>query len=552
MFKNKKINSICFLNPTSKDYNEFCFEPWMKAKAARYQPLGPLSIAGHLLSKNEALNISIFDADVELTIYLRANPSEIKNMSKIHDELLKEFLLKNKPDVIGVSCLFHFFKNRAHNMASLSKEVFPDRPVVFGGGYPSGSPEIALKDKNIDFIVEGEGENRFEKLLKYLQGEISVTDLDGIYSNHHKPNYFPANRDCVDIKNLPLYPLRLIKYKEYVGYPKERSESYIYSDKVNISIYASRGCPNRCTYCSSGASNFYGKYRPLPVEKIVEDILKYKEMGVDEFCFLDENPTGSPKYFKYLIAELQKHEIDYNFVNLELDRIDDEILKLYLSNYSDKTFSMGIESGSDYVLKEILNRRLSKEKIMEKMNIVRSCTGDETFIRGSFMIGVPGETKEMIDETIEFALALPIDWAVFSCFMPFPGTPLYDTAVEKGYFDISEIDYTDMKPENSIINMPHLKAAEISFLRNYANYKVNFIDNKEIQSNPKKMLNAFSYVETVVSEHCFAFWGMAQCYKVLGEMDLYRQYLEKAISLSKETYWASYMEPLFGDKVFPV
>ena len=224
--------------------------------------------------------------------------------------------------------------------------------------------------------------------------------------------------------------------------------------------------------------------------------------------------------------------------------IDEGILREYFKRRKKAFFSVGIESGNDRVLKEIANRRTSRKIIRNKLGIIKSILEEDGFVNGSFIIGFPDETKDEIYETIEFAQESDIDWAAFFCYMPLPGTPLFETCVKKGYICPDRTDFSMIKPGNSILNMPHLSAKEITHLWNYANYRVNFVHNKMIQNNPKKAIKAFDYVLTVVPEHCFAFYGLYKCYKELGNSFMVDKYLSKFKSCSKEMFWRGYVEEL--------
>jgi len=544
--KNNKATTISLIAPTLFKINKFRFEPWMENKAARYYPLGLLSIATYLYHKNNDVDISIFDVNVELPLLFRSRPYHENNVLQVHDEMVKRFLLKKRPEIIGISGLFHKTKNQVHRIAGLAKKVLPESVVVLGGCYPSTSPQVAIKDNNVDFIVVGEGETRFEKLLHFLQGKISENDLEGIHSSKPEIHWYPSLKSYISLKVLPPYKLSLIKIDEYLTYSSFLSDSYLKSNRVCLQLYASRGCPNKCTYCTSGTANYIGPYRPLNSDILIEHIKIYKGLGVQELLFWDDNPCGSPIQIKKLMRALNNDGIPYTFANMELDAIDDEILQLYFENRESKTFQVGIESGSDEVLINILRRKLTKSEIMKKMVSIRSFVGKEAFLRATFMIGIPGETKEQIHETVNFALTLPIDWAVFSCFMPIPGTSLYETAIAKGYLKIDEVNLNYDEP---IMDMPHLAVKEILYLRKYANYRVNFVENKQIMANPEKTIEAFRFVLSNYPGHCLAYWGISQCYKELGNASAYKTNLEEAVKISKQPQWEQFMEPLFNNKI---
>lgn len=545
--KRIEMRELLFLIPSCFDSSNFIFESWMERKAARFMPLGALSLAGYLSSKKHDMKLSIFDVNVELPLYFRLEQDRKLNGRHIFDRLIHVLLLEKRPQIVCISGLFHSTMHEVHRMASLVKGTLPETIIILGGAYPSTSPQLCLKDKNIDYIIVGEGELRLEKLLHYLEGSIPEGQLEGVYANDETIRYFPYRGTGVCLDDLPPLPLDIIKYQEYAGISSSRDSSYLTLGENTMSFCATRGCPNQCTYCNSGTANFYGPFRLQSIEKVINNIEYYqRQYGIEEFQLFDENIVAAKSYCKKLMRKLNRKGIRYTFANMELERIDEQILQLYFKNRDINFFSVGIESGSNRVLKEILRRRLSRRQIREKVEVVRRFVGDRAFINGSFMVGVPGEREEEIDKTIQFAMELPIDWASFFCYMPLPGTPLYKEAVKMGFVVPEETDFSRLDPSQSIVNMPHLSSEEITFLRNCANYKVNFVDNKLITLNALKAIKAFEYVLTVVPDHCFAYYGLSQCYRELKDYSSERNYYEKFRTVGSQEPWEIYVRSLLG------
>lgn len=538
--------------PAVFDPGEFQFESWMANKAGRFPPLGALFLSSYIKNKFPLIRTSIFDCNVEIPICVRGLKDKDVNGSLVLEDLVKKFLLKEKPDIICISAIFHAVMHNAHQLAMLSKKILPEVIIVAGGAYPTTSPEMALRDKNIDYIVCGEGEIRLEKLLNYfLIGSCNKEDLDGVYINGEQICFSPCKNDYVNLDLLPRISLDLIRYGEYAGISSTRDDAYLFERKNSMAMVVSRGCPNRCSYCNSGESNYYGtKFRTRSIGTVMKDIQYYKEQyNIDEVHFYDENITANPVYTQKLLEGLNNASVVYTVANLELEMLNKSILREYFNNRKKGFFSVGIESGNDRVLKDIAGRRSKKKAIRDKLKIVRKIFGDKGFVNGSFIIGFPDETKDEIYDTIDFAIEVEIDWAAFFCYMPLPGTPLYKVCIDKGYIDLDSIDFANIKPTQSIINMPHLSADEVTFLWHYANYKVNFVENKLIKENPVKAVNAFEYVLSVVPEHCFAFYGLYQSYVELGDYDKHKLYLEKFKLLAMTDSWKGYVADLIGGNV---
>lgn len=163
---------LAWVYPFDSPIDGFTFQPWMKKRAARFQPLGILSLAGYLSAKNPEIKIVIMDMRVELALYFRNHlDNQQDNNQQVHDRISKDFLLHYIPGVVGISCIFHSVKDAVHQITALVKDILSGSKVVLGGSYPSTSPELALQDKNIDFIVEGKGNSVLKNLSRFSTGQ---------------------------------------------------------------------------------------------------------------------------------------------------------------------------------------------------------------------------------------------------------------------------------------------------------------------------------------------------------------------------------------------
>ena len=154
-----------------------------------------------------------------------------------------------------------------------------------------------------------------------------------------------------------------------------------------------------------------------------------------------------------------------------------------------------------------MNRKLTKDKIAEKLKIVRDFLKGDALIMANYILGVPAETIKEIEETIQLAadLGFLTDWASFYCYMPLPSTELYRRAVEERCIDPDRIDFSHLNAQESIMQLPGLNPKEITFILTLANYKILFFLNKHIQDNPPKAIESFQYALSICPEHCFAF-----------------------------------------------
>lgn len=535
------ITKIVLAVPPLFNVSSYRFADWQNNKAARFHPLGAMYLGGYLRDAFPDIQIRIFDANVEIPLHFRLNPELRDNPQTDCDQvfaiLLRKYLAAEDPQLIGISGLFHSLGKQFHFMTARAREACPAATIVVGGPYPSGSPHIVMRDSAVDYIIAGEGEVRFAALIHYLRRESGMETLDGVTmrgpdGDLQTPRIEGFSRSgALDLNTAP-YPARdLLRQHEYTGVSSERSDSYLYCENyLTTAMYSSRGCPNLCTYCNSGAYNFYGpKFRWQTVEHTIKEVQHcIDEYGVDEVQFYDENLTASKKVTYELFSALNELDVNWTFVTLELEKLERKTLIAYTKKRSMSWFSIGVESGNDRVLKDVAGRRASRGVIQDKMSMVRGVLTEKCFVNASFIVGFPGETISEMFDTVDLAKTLEIDWAAFFCYMPLPGTPLYDLSVEQGYLDEDAVDFANIVQNQSIINTPDWSDTEVTFFRHWANYEVNFMGNKAKFEKAEKMINGYNYVLSVVPDHFFALYALGECYEHLGKLDQAREYYGRA------------------------
>ena len=162
------------------------------------------------------------------------------------------------------------------------------------------------------------------------------------------------------------------------------------------------------------------------MDNIIEEIefLNHKYQ-ITRFVILDENFTANKEFVKHFCKKIISLNKKYEFVlpnGVRLDTLTEELLSFMLKSGFSKRLSVGIESGSNKILK-LMNKKLTKEIINDKVNLMVK-VGFKPI--GYFIIGYPGESKDDIKETIKFAKELKLYEAAFTCYIPMPGTSTYE------------------------------------------------------------------------------------------------------------------------------
>lgn len=355
------------------------------------------------------------------------------NTDKLPDDGVRKIIDAEKPDLIGVSVL-----TGSYNSAKrLIKEIKPatDAPVVIGGAHITALPEFSLKDTGADFCVIGEGEVTVKELAESL--ESGATDFNNIKGLAYKDNgtiRVNEPRELIEnIDSLPFPAWHLMPPEKYHIAPVLAS-----SDRSPLApIMSTRGCPYLCKYCASHIT-WRRKLRFRSPEKVVDEIeMLMNDFGVKSIHFADDNFTFYRDHAVAVCNEIIERNLDITWGcpnGVRADRVDKDLL-LLMKKAGCNMLSFGIESGSQEILKNI-KKALALSKVPSVIKNAKDC-GITTF--GFFVLGLPGETRETIRETIDFSKNIALDRAWFFIFAPLPGSELFDEWV-KGK-NLSEIDW---------------------------------------------------------------------------------------------------------------
>ena len=439
-------------------------------------PLGVCYLSSYL--KERGYRVSILDLDLETF-----NLVKTKGTYTIHDIV---YLIKNKGhfDVMGISCLTSARRKKAHTLAEIGKWL--GMTTVLGGNYPTNSPQDALVNKNVDYVVLGEGEEIFYKLLRSLEEGTGLDEITGIGSKEsiHQRVYSDFIQD---LDTIPYPDYENIDLEKY--YKLGMSQSWDGNNRF-ATIFTSRGCPNQCTYCVS--HNTFGyKHRVRSIENVMGEIdMLIDRYGVNEILVQDDNFTKDYSRANEILDRLSEKNIKWGIPNgLEVNTINRQFLeKAKKSGAVDLT--LAVESGSLKTLKNI-KKYVNLDHAKEVINIMRELG---IYSKVFFMIGFPDETREDVQQTIDFARELKPDWSIFSIVNPLPGSEIgSDKPV-----------YEEMGYANANINTKHFTSKEIESLVNEANIRVNFIENPNIKLNPEWAKRDFQRIADRYPQHIAA------------------------------------------------
>ncbi|MDD4910433.1 MAG: cobalamin-dependent protein [Candidatus Omnitrophica bacterium] len=400
-------------------------------------PLPPLGLA-YLAAvlENENIKVKIVDCLMEGW----DNRAEIKdNIIRVglgFDEIAG-FIKDFSPDIVGVNNLFTRQRENGHAIYKLAKKISGGIITVAGGAHPTVMPEAVLSDKNVDFVVIGEGEQTFLELIRAIEGEKEVSGLDGIaYRDNGSVKLIPKTRFIQDLDALPFPARHLLAMEKYFGlkssHGMRRCERF-------SPIITSRGCPIGCTFCS--AHRVWGKmFRKRSPRNVIDEMAELKnKYGIEELLFEDDNVTldvkRSNEIFDLMIKEKMgfKWDTPNGVAAFSLD--EPTIDKMQAAGCY--KLNIAVESGSEDVLKNILKKPVDLKKVKSLIKYAKSIDLDVNIF---LIIGMPGETIQQMKESYRFAEDLGIYDPFVSVAAPYPGSELYTICLKKGYISNDFLD----------------------------------------------------------------------------------------------------------------
>lgn len=430
-------------------------------------PLGLMYLSSFLRSKGH--DVQIIDSVVERS----------DNYYNIEDEIscrgmnIDDIICRIQDDVklIGITNLFSFAFPIVRKLSKEIKKVFPAVPIVVGGAHPSATPIETIQNTCIDYVIISEGEKTLNELVENIDHEEYIRRLDGICFERKNGElvFNPKTKFIENLDSLPFPSRDLVPLEQYYRVHEAHGPS---KDRWSP-VISSRGCPFKCTFCTSNLWNRHYRYRTP--ENVVDELEEcVKRFGITEFHFEDENLTLNKKRTIDICNEIQKRHLDIRWQTPNGIRASVTDREMLSNMKASGCFHITVapESGSKRVLNEIIHKNQDLEQIKDVVGF-SSAIGLKT--AAYFVIGLPGETTEEVNMSIRFACELArsgLDEVAFSNFIPLPGSELYKKLMGKGLFKNdwkSMISIGDLT--KSVSWSEHIPSKKLQQLRNKAYLK---------------------------------------------------------------------------------
>jgi anaerobic magnesium-protoporphyrin IX monomethyl ester cyclase len=340
--------------------------------------------------------------------------------------------------------------------ARIAKQMAPECKVIMVGPHASSTPKETLQKGNgaVDVVAVGEYDYSVRDAITNWPNLKDVTGI--VYWNGGDIQVTLPRPLIANLDELP-YPawhqLDLLKY-----FDGTKLHPY-------IDIFSGRGCPHKCTFCL-WPQVMHGHALRLRKPAAVVDEMEYdikicpEVVKGGEFFFEDDTFTLHKPTALGIAEEILRRGLKVTFsVNARVDTADLHMMKM-LKKAGCRELLVGFESGDQQILNNI-QKRATIEQAEEFMARTKEAGLD---VHGTFVIGLPGETKETINTTVDWAQGLGLHTLQFSAAMPFPGTKYFDYCEDKGYLHTKEWNkWLDPDGEQAgIISYPGLTKEDVT------------------------------------------------------------------------------------------
>lgn len=359
-------------------------------------PTPPLGVA-FLAAALERADIEVRVLDLVVTPY--------------SEERLAEILADFQPEIVGIASVTMTFQDAVQVVCDI-KRINPAVLTVMGGPHVSFCAEQTLGQYDeLDLIVVGEGEETIVELARESERDRDWSRVKGLAYRDGKEIRLTPQRDLIDVDTLPLPARHLLPLGRYR------------SLNTAISMTTSRGCPYRCIFCV-GRKMVGARVRYRDPIKVVDELEYLATLGFPQVNIADDLFTAKKDHCMTICDEILKRQLDIKWTSFaRVDTVTPEILQK-MKEAGCTTISFGVESANAEILERV-KKGITTEKVIEA---IRMCIDAGIDPHASFILGLPGETPDTLQETQDFGDVIHQNGGSygFHLLAPFPGTAIYD------------------------------------------------------------------------------------------------------------------------------
>lgn len=392
---------VLLVNPPSDNELMGNNPPIIEEERGYNPPLGLLYLAAHLEWYSDH-QVAVIDAQVEELDY----------------PALKAAIAAHQPEVVGITAMT-FTLIDVIKTARLVKEIDEDIPVVLGGPHVHLYPQETVAIPQVDYLVLGEGEIPFHQLIDNLGRMDRLEEIRGLVFHRNGTVINTGIRGLRDsLDEIPFPARHLTPYEKYSSLMAKRNPI--------TTMFTSRGCPYKCTFCDR--PHLGKRFRARSAVNVVDEMEECISLGIREFLIYDDTFTIQRQRVVDICEEIMRRGLDVGWdVRARVDTVDEELAQLMRAAGCER-IHYGVEAGTDRVLK-VLRKGITVEQARHAFRITKAA-GIDTL--AYFIIGSPTETYQDILQTMKLARELNPDYVHITIMTPFPGTALYFQGLEQG------------------------------------------------------------------------------------------------------------------------
>jgi radical SAM superfamily enzyme YgiQ (UPF0313 family) len=333
-----------------------------------------------------------------------------------------------------------------------------------------------LTNSDFDVVCVGDGEHPLLDLMTALESGVGFADIPNLWLRRGEDVFRNPLRPLqANLDELPFADRELFDFDRLL----EANDGW-------VDMMAGRGCPYSCTYCSNPGLrerfNGLGKYvRFRSVDNVMAEIRSLAERYAIKTLNFQDDVFAVDRNWVLQFSRAYRQEFAFPFwINSRVERILDEEMVAALAHAGCCGVRIGLESGNEELRAKVLKRRMSNDEIRQAFGLARRY-GLEVYTCN--MLGIPGETAEMIEETLALNRELEPAGMQFSVFYPYPMTELYDMCVREGYLT-EEVGLHGYYEPESVLQLPTLSSAELE--RGYDRFEQLKVELQMKRGNPTK------------------------------------------------------------------
>lgn len=539
--------NILFLVPVHISYESYVSPPKNARSVIKGQkifnslatdlPLGPLSISAYI-KKHINANVRLIDFNVEVNSLDEFNFPDFKTF-------IKQYLSENTaagfiPDIIGISSLFSPSYQNFIDLGEAAKAQWPSAYIVGGGNIPTNSYQHIFATggfQYFDALCFGEGEKPMLGLLQSTSYQQYAEESDSWITASKVKTQFSPKHDFIDnLDEIPFYDYELCNHGRHGLNPVMTSYAS-HSDSTGYHIMTSRGCPFLCTFCAS--HRVHGrKMRYHSLERVFSDLRRLiDEYSARTIVFQDDHLMSDKERVLEILKFIKDRKLTAIFQNgLTLYSLDHDVLTAF-KDAGVNQLVLPIESGSEKVLKLQMRKPL---KMSISQRVAEDCRRLGIYTDANILIGLPGETKQDIQDARLRLRSIPVNWFHVVCASPVVGSEIHQIATDFEYItgDVLGADY-----RTAVINTPDFSASYIQDMQYIFNLELNFLYNSDLRlGNYDTAQTGFNNVLSLRPDHAMAHLCLAYiCAKTHNEQKG-RDHLLQAIQLQHNGEWFKYFE----------